>query len=190
VVVAREDVPGEKRLVAYLVTDQACAPSISELRGYLKEKLPDYMMPQAFVVLEELPLTPSGKVDRRALPAPDRARPDLEDTYVVPHNAVEEVVAGIWSEVLDVEQVGVYDNFFELGGHSLKATQVVSRLREALQVEVPLRSLFLMPTVEGLVSEITRIWGGVEIIEEIARTFRELEQLSEDEVKAILSKQI
>jgi len=148
------------------------------------------MVPGVFVALDALPLTPNGKVDRRALPVPDDARPELEQQYVTPRNAVEEVVAGIWAEVLKMEQVGIHDNFFELGGHSLLATQVVSRLREALQVEVPLRSLFLMPTVEGLVSEIARIWGGVEIIEEIARTYKELEQLSEEEVKAILSKQI
>ncbi|MBA3356383.1 MAG: amino acid adenylation domain-containing protein, partial [Pyrinomonadaceae bacterium] len=127
---------------------------VPQLREYLQGKLPEYMVPQAFVLLGEMPLTPNGKVDRRALPAPDRSRPELEAEYVAPRNAVEEKVAGIWSEVLDVEQVGVHDNFFELGGHSLKATQVVSRLREALQVELPLRSLFEAPTVATLFTAI------------------------------------
>ncbi|MBA3767233.1 MAG: methyltransferase domain-containing protein, partial [Acidobacteria bacterium] len=163
---------------------------VPQLREYLQGRLPEYMVPQAFVLLDEMPLTPNGKVDRRALPAPDRTRPELEAEYVAPRSAVEEVVAGIWSEVLDVEQVGVADNFFELGGHSLLATQVVSRLREALQVEVPLRTLFEQPTVAGLVKEIVQIWGGLEVVEEIARTFKELEQLSEDEVRLMLSEQM
>ena len=116
----------------------------------MKEKLPDYMVPSAFVMLEALPLTPNGKVDRRALPTPDHARPEMEETFVAPRSLVEELLAKIWSEVLNVEQPGIYDNFFELGGHSLLATRVISRLRDALQVELPLRSLFETPTIAGL----------------------------------------
>ncbi len=151
VVMVREDEPGDKRLVAYVVAAQdEAAPTDSELRSFLKEKLPEYMVPSAYVVLDEIPLTVNGKVDRRALPAPDEARPELEGVYVAPRTAVEEAVAGIWAEVLKVDRVGVHDNFFELGGHSLLATQVISRVRKSLQVELPLRSLFEFPTAATL----------------------------------------
>jgi amino acid adenylation domain-containing protein len=159
---------------------------LPQLRRYLEERLPEYMVPQAFVLLDELPLTPNGKVDRRALPVPDRTRPELEAEYVAPRSAVEEVVAGIWSEILDVEQVGMYDDFFELGGHSLKATQVVSRVREALQVELPLRSLFEEPTVAGLALRILEDPGERVKVEKIARVMVSLAKLSEDEVDAML----
>lgn len=162
---------------------------VPQLREYLQGKLPEYMMPQAFVLLDEMPLTPNGKVDRRALPAPDRARPELEAAYVAPRSAVEEVTAGIWSEVLDVEQVGVLDNFFELGGHSLKATQVISRLREALQVELPLRSLFQEPTVAGLTQIILDDPGGRAKVEKIAELMVSLAKLSEDEIDAMLDEE-
>ncbi|MBD1938355.1 non-ribosomal peptide synthetase [Microcoleus sp. FACHB-68] len=158
VVTAREDRPGEKFLVAYLVPNEQLVNEksqisnlkSSELRNFLKEKLPDYMVPAVFVLLEALPLTPNGKVDRRSLPAPDTAISDLTSAFISPRNPVEEVIAGIWTEVLHVERVGIDDNFFELGGHSLLATQVISRLREALQIELPLRYLFESPTVAGL----------------------------------------
>nr|MBA3356212.1 amino acid adenylation domain-containing protein [Pyrinomonadaceae bacterium] len=154
VVVTREDVPGEKRLVAYVIPKQDEASSVSELRSYLKERLPEYMVPSAFVLLQELPLTPNGKVDRRALPVPDQGRPELEKAFVAPRTAVEELVAGVWADVLRREQVGVYDNFFDLGGHSLLATQVISRVRVALQVELSLHSLFEEPTVAGLAERV------------------------------------
>ena len=115
VVMAREDKPGDKRLVAYLVIDQNSASGIVELRSHLKEKLPDYMIPSAFVVLDKLPLTPNGKVDRRALPQPEQSRPESEETYVAPRTQVEEMLAAIWAEVLNIESVGIDDNFFELG---------------------------------------------------------------------------
>ncbi len=141
VAVTREDVAGDTRLTAYLVLrESAQPPPTGEWRGYVKEALPDYMVPQAFVLLESLPLTPNGKVDRRALPEPERA--GAAASHAAPGNAVEEVVAGIWCAVLNVERVGPQDNFFELGGHSLLATQIVSRVREALRAEVPLRLLF------------------------------------------------
>ena len=119
VVIAREDVPGDKRLVAYVVASHEPTPTFSELRSFLKEKLPDYMIPSALVFLDLLPLTPNGKVDRRALPAPDVVRPDLQEAFVAPRSQSEELVAGIWGNVLGLERIGVYDSFFELGGHSL-----------------------------------------------------------------------
>jgi amino acid adenylation domain-containing protein len=159
VVVAREDAPGDKRLVAYVVPVPDQTPAASDLRQFMREKLPDYMLPSNFVTLETLPLTPNKKIDRRALPAPDDTRPDLEQTFVAPRTPVEELVTGIWSQVLGLKQIGVHDNFFELGGHSLLATQVISRLRQAFEVELPLRSLFEAPTVAGLVAGIEAVRG-------------------------------
>jgi acyl carrier protein len=156
-VVSREDVPGEKRLVAYVVPSQEPAPTISQLRGFLRQKLPDYMIPSVFVFLESLPLTQNGKIDRNALPMPDAARPDLESAYTAPRTVVEETIAGIWAQVLGLEQVGVQDNFFELGGHSLLATQVVSRIRSTFDLELPLRDLFEKPTVAGLAERVETI---------------------------------
>jgi acyl carrier protein len=148
IVVAREE-DGEKRLVAYVVPEAEPAPAARELRDSLRQSLPEYMVPAAFVQLAALPLTPNNKVDRRALPAPEKVGVERR-AYVAPRTLAEELLAGIWAEVLKVERVGVQDNFFDLGGHSLLAAQVVSRLREAAQLELPLRALFQNPTVEGL----------------------------------------
>ncbi|MEG4485051.1 amino acid adenylation domain-containing protein [Microcoleus sp. D2_18a_B4] len=151
VVLVREDNPGDKRLVAYIVANSALKTQDSELikdlRSYLKQKLPQYMIPSAFVLLESLPLTPNGKIDRRSLPAPDINRAEFESNFADPRTPDEQLIAEIWAEVLGLERVGIHDNFFELGGHSLLATQAISRLREAFQLEVPLRSLFESPTV-------------------------------------------
>src|SRR5215211_1595978 len=141
---------GDLRLVAYVVPQNGSLPSVSSLRTALAQTLPDYMIPSTFVALPALPMTPNGKLDRRALPKPDEKRPDLESAYEAPRTPVEEVLAGIWEEVLGLEQVGVHDDFFELGGHSLLATRVISRLRDAFGLELLLRSLFEAPTVAGL----------------------------------------
>jgi len=148
-VIAHEDTPGDKRLVAYVVADQHCTPTISELRQFLKAKLPEYMIPNAFVILESLPLTPNGKVDRRALPAPG-SYSDRTEKYVAPRTPIEELLAQIWAQVLKVEQVSIHDNFFELGGHSLLATQLLSRIRNIFKVELPLRELFAAATLAEL----------------------------------------
>ena len=150
VVLAREDAPGEKRLVAYVVAESTA----DELRRFLKDKLPDHMVPAVFVLLDTLPLLSNGKIDRRALPAPDRTRPELDKTFVAPRTPTEELLAEIWAQLLDLERVGIHDNFFDLGGHSLLATQAVSRMRDAFQVEIPLRRLFEVPTVAGLAESI------------------------------------
>lgn len=150
VVIVREDIPGDKRIVAYLVTTPDSEIKVGELKSYVRERLPEYMVPSAFMSLDELPLTPNGKVNRRALPAPDQSRPELENEYVAPRNNVEEKLATIGAELLGVEKVGIYDNFFELGGHSLLATQFISRLRSTFDVEVPLRSLFEKPIIAEL----------------------------------------
>jgi amino acid adenylation domain-containing protein len=154
-VIAREDTPGEKRLVAYIVP-QNLTPTTSELRQFIGNKLPLYMVPQAFVILELLPLTPSGKLDRRALPAPDLDS-ELKDKYVAPRTPIEEMLAQIWAQVLKLEQVGIDDNFFEIGGHSLLATQLVSRVRNIFKVDLPLRELFASATVGELAQSIEQL---------------------------------
>ncbi|MGO7169639.1 phosphopantetheine-binding protein, partial [Rhizobium leguminosarum] len=145
VVVAREDEPGDKRLVAYMVCARDIAPETGELREHLRRSLPDYMVPSAFMTLEALPLTPNGKLDRRALPAPEIAVDQIG--YVAPRTPAEEVIAAIWAEVLRVEKVGIHDNFFELGGHSLLVTRIIARIRETLLLEIPLRSIFQAPSI-------------------------------------------
>jgi acyl carrier protein len=152
-VVAREDIPGEKRLVAYLVPEEP-APEVSELRAFLHQRLPDFMVPSAFVVLEKLPLSPNGKVDRLLLPLPVGDTSDSVEAFVAPRGPIEELLAGIWATVLRVDRVGIHDNFFELGGHSLLATQVISRILATLGVELPLRAMFEAPTVAGLAARV------------------------------------
>jgi amino acid adenylation domain-containing protein len=147
VVLAREDVPGDKRLVAYLVAENPPADLLDQLRAQLRVGLPEYMVPSAFVLLDALPLTPNAKVDRRALPVPERSLTSRENAYVAPRTATEEMLASIWAEVLGLERVGIEENFFELGGHSLLAMQLVLRVRQALSVELPLRELFVNPTI-------------------------------------------
>jgi amino acid adenylation domain-containing protein len=154
IVVVDEDTPGDKRLLAYVVAERELSPTGNALSSFLKTKLPEYMVPAAFVPLEALPLMPNGKVDRQALPVAGRTRPELEKGFVAPRTPVEELLSDIWAQVLGIERVGVHDNFFELGGHSLLATQAVSRMREAFTMEIPLRRLFEVPTVAGLAESI------------------------------------
>jgi hypothetical protein len=134
------------------------------------------MNPSAFVFVDSLPLTPNGKIDRSALPAPDQHRPELEQTFVAPRTAAEKRLAGIWADMLRLDQVGIHDNFFDLGGHSLLATQVISRMRDTFKVELPLRSLFESPTVAQMALVITEE-------KELTRLLAELESLSDDEAR-------
>ncbi len=155
-VVAREDYPGDRRLVAYAVARTETRPTAGELRRFLQGHLPEYLVPAAFVFLDRLPTTPSGKMDRRALPKPDGTRPDLGRIPIGPRTEAEVRIARIWAEILGLDAVGIEDNFFELGGHSLLATRMISRIRDAFGMEVPLRTLFESPTVAGLAGEITK----------------------------------
>ena len=177
VTVVREDAPGEKRLVAYVVVHDEQAVTSADLRAFLKDRLPEYMVPHVFVMLESLPLTSSGKVDRRSLPAPDRSRQDQDVVFIEPRTPFEEVLAGIWSDVLRTNRIGVNDNFFELGGHSLLATQVVSRIREAFGVEIPVRAIFEKPSVATLATEVEQVMyqGGSLQAAPIVRTSRDVE---------------
>jgi acyl carrier protein len=149
VVIVRENIPSDKRLVAYIVSPKESAFSANELRHFLQEQLPEYMIPSAFVFLEALPLTPSGKVNRRMLPGPEGTRQELETTFVAPRNHVEEKLAEIWKKILGIDRVGIYDRFFDLGGHSLKVTQLMFKVRDAFQVEVSLRQFLEVPTIAG-----------------------------------------
>lgn len=183
---ALEDIPSAKRLVAYLVSSQGQVLTSSELRRFLMEKLPEYMIPSAFVHLDALPLMSNGKVNRRALPAPEVARPDLEGTFVAPRTSVEEVVAGLWAKVLGLEQVGIHDNFFELGGHSLLATQVIFRVRDTFQVDLPLRSLFEAPTVAELSLAMLAHEAKPGQTEKIAQVLKQIEAMSAEDIKETL----
>lgn len=170
---------GDKRLVAYVVFDQDGTSKVAELRAFVKTKLPDYMVPSSFIVLEKLPVSPSGKLNRRALPEPDDARPEMARAFVAPSTPVEEAVAQIFSEVLDVRQVGIHDDFFELGGHSLLATRVVSRLRDRFQIEMTPRFLFESPTVSGMSARISELLVQESNPEEMAALLAELAELEE-----------
>ncbi|MGH3842539.1 MAG: non-ribosomal peptide synthase/polyketide synthase, partial [Pseudonocardiaceae bacterium] len=153
-VIAREDLPGVQRLVAYLVPAASGVVDVGELRAHVATTLPEYMVPAAFVTMDELPLSPNGKLDRRALPAPEFGSPAGID-YVPPRTATEQTLADIWAQVLGVERIGVHDNFFELGGDSILSVQVVSRARVAFGVELSPRVLFADPTVAGLATAVT-----------------------------------
>jgi amino acid adenylation domain-containing protein len=156
VVLVWDDTTGDKRLVAYIVPQPEITIIIDEIRQFLKAKLPDYMVPNAFVILAALPLTANGKIDRRALPPPESGS-EASDKYVAPRTPMEEILATIWSEVLKVEKVGINDNFFELGGHSLLATQLVAQIRDRLEIELPLRQLFNSATLAELAQEIEQL---------------------------------
>jgi thioesterase domain-containing protein/acyl carrier protein len=154
VVVAREDIPGHKRLVAYLVVNQAGAPTIPKLQQFLKQKLPEYMVPSAFVLLSVLPLTPNGKVDRCALRAPNTSCFSLKASFVSPRDTLELQLVQIWEEVLDVHPVGVRDDFFDLGGHSLLAITLMARIQQKFGKNLPLATLFQGATIENLASSL------------------------------------
>jgi amino acid adenylation domain-containing protein len=179
-----------KNLAAYFVTDTKPAPTPDELHSFLSQKLPSYMVPSIFIELDNLPLSSNGKVNRRALPTPDLAKSELTLIFVEPRTLTEKTLAKIWAEVLEIEQVGIHDNFFfNLGGNSLLATQVMSRIRETFQVELPLRHFFETPTVAHLAVTIAEKLALDSDSEMLAQALAELEHLSEDEVQAILASQ-
>ncbi len=167
-VIARADAPGGRRLVAYVVGEAQG----EALREHVRERLPDYMVPAAFVVLEQLPRTPNGKLDRRALPAPEYAAG--ADRYVAPRTPVEEVLAGIWAEVLNLERVGVHDHFFDLGGHSLLVMRLRAHVQATFGLELPVRAVFSMPALDAMAAEIER------------RIYEDVSALSDDEVEQLV----
>jgi thioesterase domain-containing protein/acyl carrier protein len=158
IVVAREDSPGDKRLVAYIISDKPLP--VADIRQFLSRKLPEYMVPSSFVFLRAFPITINGKVDRLALPLPDQHRPEMEKTLVAPRNALEIKLKKIWEDCLNIRPIGVQDNFFELGGHSIQAAQMFSFIRKNLGKQLPLATLFQAPTIEQL----AEILGGKGVI--------------------------
>lgn len=160
---------------------------IPDLRRYMKERLPEYMIPSAFITLDALPLTPNGKVDRRALPSTDLSLAQNARLYVPPRTPTEEILVGICAQVLGVERVSVEDNFFEIGGHSLLATRVMSRVREAFQVEIPLRRIFEHPTMAMMASVVIESQAKQASDADMAAILAELDQLSDVEAEALLA---
>jgi aspartate racemase len=150
IVVAREDSPGEKRLVAYVVPYPPETATAGDLRSFLKTKLPEYMLPSAFVFLDALPLNPNGKVDRKALPVPDKTRSEPQESFVAPRNSVERQLAQIWEKLLGIQPIGVKENFFDLGGHSLLAVRLIAQMEKSFGKNLSLASLFKAPTIEQL----------------------------------------
>jgi acyl carrier protein len=189
VVLVREDEFGEKKLVAYLVPAGAeLSISIGDLRAYLRQRLPEYMVPASFVLLEEFPLTPNGKVDRRALPSLDGTQPESEADYVAPRNAIEEALVDIWRSVLGVERVGVNDNFFELGGPSLMATRVLSKVRAIFRMELPLRVIFECGTIAELAVAMIPFEAQPGRTEKIAKVLQKVKGISATDLSKELEK--
>lgn len=181
-VVLREARQNDQRLVAYVVARDQSRPAVSELRDFLKAKLPSYMVPAVFEMIEALPLMPNGKINRRALPEP-QARFERDESFVAPRTPIEELMANAWREVLNLEHIGIHDNFFDLGGHSLLATQVIARVRSTLNYELPLRRLFETPTIAGLAGAIRDSHADNTNDTEFAALLAELDQLSDDEAR-------
>jgi len=183
IVVAKENNLLEDVLVAYVTMRAGTSLKTAEVRSFLRGKLPDYMIPSAFVVLEAMPLTPSGKIDRQALPDPESFRPDLGTPYVQPRTLVEGDLANIWADVLALAQVGVHDNFLDLGGHSLAASRMIARVIQTYQLEIPIKALFDAPTVAEMASLITQNQANPASEAELEHMLREVEGMTEEEVQ-------
>ena len=192
----REDSPGDKRLVAYYTTSEAGAPPAGNtgtdpgaeaLRGYLTKKLPEYMVPVAYVWLPEMPLTENGKLDRRNLPAPELKAPVR---YVAPRTPTEEALAQVWADVLRLDQVSVEDDFFQLGGHSLLGTQVITRVRDVFKIRMELRALFEAPTISALAAKVADLQQEKETeqLDRMVALQANVEQMSDEEVERALRK--
>jgi amino acid adenylation domain-containing protein len=190
IVLVQEDAAGEKRLVAYVVAAQAKQPTTTELREFLSTRLPAYMLPSAFVVIESFPLLPNGKINRQALPSFKQERPTLDAAFAPPRSPLEESVARVWREVLKKEQVGIRDNFFELGGHSLLGAKLISNLRRSLHCELSLIDVFQSPTIERLTEVIYQRQTENAAEEELGVLLAELQNLSDDEAQQRLEQLI
>jgi amino acid adenylation domain-containing protein len=186
VVICREDRPGDKRLVAYLVMQAGATATAADLRAFVKTRLPEYMVPSACVLLDKLPLTPNGKADRRALPAPAAAMPAEAASFAAPRNSEEEMLERLWAEVLGVERVGIFDDFFDLGGHSLLATRLISRVQKTFAGDFGLRMLFEAPTVAGFAELLVRQRMESVGADALADMLDQLEGLSDAQIQALL----
>ena len=185
VVIVREDVPGDQQLVAYIVSESQSTATSSKLRSFLKAKLPNYMVPSAFVTLTKLPLTPNGKINRRALPKPDGSNNLEKDTYVAPRNELERQIATVWKQVLHLEKVGTHENFFDLGGHSLLLAQVQSKLGKQLQgiidKDISVMNLFTYPTI----SELAQYLASKDSLEETETLVQSSNNQARKQIKAL-----
>ncbi|MCA1612749.1 MAG: amino acid adenylation domain-containing protein [Acidobacteria bacterium] len=182
-----DDAAGDRRLVAYVVPKHNQSPSVEGLQSFLREKLPEYMVPSAVVTLEALPLTPNGKLAREALPAPGRAQAGSGVEFVAPRTPIEETLAGIWAQVLGVDKVGVHDNFFRLGGHSLLVAVLMSRVRNTFEVRLPVRTLFESPTVAELALSVEQHLIAQLEAEEVQEFLQSMDGLSPEEIKELLA---
>jgi amino acid adenylation domain-containing protein len=189
VVVAREQAGGDQRLVAYFERRTATTPSVGDLRGYLGQRLPEYMIPSAFVAMDKLPMTPNRKIDRKALPAGE-IEGVSEGGYVAPRNQREEQLAQLWAQVLKLERVGIHDNFFHLGGHSLTATQLISRIRAVMGVKVPLRSVFEAPTVAAFSEYVESVRQYIDVAREETESDKRLTAYFEPDTETVRHGQI
>jgi amino acid adenylation domain-containing protein len=179
VVIARKDIAHDSRIVAYIVTHENATPSVNKLREFLRDKLPDYMLPSAFVAVDALPLTPNGKINRRALPVPDSLRPTLTTTYQAPQSETEQQIAKLWQEVLHLDKVGIHDNFFDLGGYSLLLLEVNQKLNQSLQRDLSVVEMFQYPTIAALVQYLTQNCQEEEAFQSIRdRTERRIKALN------------
>jgi aryl carrier-like protein len=199
VVMLREDEPGQKRLVAYLIGAADSLPGAAALQPFLRAQLPDYMVPGTFVGIVKFPLTPNGKINRKALPAPTVERAEVRETFTPPRTATENGLAQIWQELLRLPQVGIRDNFFEIGGHSLLAMQLMARVRSAFHAELSLRNIFESPTIAELAGLVDRkkTQPALEPVPGLSRARRisperakelldKLDQLSDEEIESLL----
>ena len=180
----------DKRLVAYLITTDNSQEPIADLRHALKAKLPSYMVPAAFEVIEEFPLLSSGKINRRALPEPQFNRPTTDATLDLPTTPLEEMLLGVWREVLKVDQIGINENFFDLGGHSLLAARLVSNIRSVLDVELNMVDVFEAPTISSLAEMLYPLVVQTESDTELARLIEELAALSDEEAQMLLQREL
>ena len=188
VVVPWEEPSKESKLVVYLLPKCQPAPTVSELRRRISKTLPEHMIPSKFVTLDNFPLAPNGKLDRKALPPPGNSRPELDTPYVAPRTSAEKLLTKIWAEVLAIDQVGVHDNFFDLGGYSLAAARVLSRVVKSFQLEMPIKALFDAPTVAGMAKVIAAYQHKELSDAELTRIVTELEALSEEDAQRLRSK--
>jgi acyl carrier protein len=187
-VVARDNRAGDKYLAAYIVSRQKPGPTVNLIRQFMRDKVPDYMIPSTFTELESLPLV-NGKLDRNALPLPERRRPSLSSDWVEPVTETEKRLEQIWRQILDIDGIGIHDNFFDLGGHSLAATRIVSQVIRTFHLELPLQSLFQSPTVAEMAAVIAEHQGERLDEKEMERILTELESLTDEEATQLLAEQ-
>jgi len=189
-VIAMKDQGDDTKLVAYFVANTQPPPTTTSLGNFLKEKLPDYMIPASFVALDKLPLLSTGKVDRRALPKPGNKRPDLNTPFVAPRTPIEDEVSKLWANILSLDHVGIHDNFFDLGGHSLVATRLISKVVEQFKLTIPLQSLFQSPTVAEMTTVIIEYQGKQLSESELQIVLAEVESLTDEEALRLLGESI